>query len=149
MASGQNSALIWLAALAGMVITLWAVDPGRRVASPSAPACPANTEPMLRIELIFGLGRKDRAAITEDEWRAFLAEVVTPRFPAGLTAFDGHGQWRNAAGAIILEPSRTLLVYARPDTGVDAALEEIRTRWRQAHDQESVLLAVAASCVGF
>ncbi len=149
MGSGQNSVLIWLAALAGVVVTLFALEPSRRGSTPATPTCPAGTEPMLRIELIFGMARRDRPNVTEDDWRAFLADVVTPRFPSGLTVLDGNGQWRNETGAIIREPSKALLVYARPDAGVDAALAEIRKRWRETHEQESVLLAVAASCVGF
>lgn len=104
---------------------------------------------MARIELIFGLARKGRPDVPDEDWRTFLAETVTPRFPGGLTVLDANGQWRNASGAIVREPSKVLLIYSRPDSAVDMALEEIRTRWRQIHDQESVLLAVAASCVGF
>lgn len=135
-----------------MLVTLLAVAPERRSPAPTPPAspvCPAGTEAMTRIELIFGLARKGRPDVSEEDWRTFLAETVTPRFPGGLTALDGDGQWRNASGVIIREASKVLLIYARPNAAVDAALDEIRSRWRQSHDQESVLLAVAASCVGF
>ncbi len=149
MGSGQNTALIWLAALAGIVITLLAVDPGRRVATPAAAACPAGTSPMVRIDLIFGMGRKDRPEISEEDWRTFLEQEVTPRFPDGLTVIAGQGQWRNPSGAIIRETSRTLLVFVRPSPDIDSYVDAIRTAWRQRHEQQSVLKAVAASCVSF
>ena len=51
--------------------------------------------------------------LSEAEWRAFAAEIVTPNFPDGFTAFDAEGQWRNpATGAVARQPTKVLLVAA-------------------------------------
>ena len=52
---------------------------------------------MLVAELFFGRGIPGRAPLSEAEWRDFAAEIVTPNFPDGFTAFDAEGQWRNPA----------------------------------------------------
>lgn len=31
--------------------------------------------------------------VSDADWTAFLAEVVTPRFPEGLTVWRAEGQW--------------------------------------------------------
>ena len=43
--------------------------------------------------LFFGLGTPD-GIVSDDAWVRFLAEIVTPRFPNGLTVVDANGQWR-------------------------------------------------------
>ena len=56
---------------------------------------------MLVAELFFGRDIAGRAPLSEAEWRAFAAEIVTPNFPDGFTAFDAEGQWRNPATGTI------------------------------------------------
>ncbi len=63
---------------------------------------------MLVAELFFGRNIRGRAPLTEAEWRAFAAEIVTPNFPDGFTVFDGDGQWQNPA-------TREITARARQD----------------------------------
>ena len=60
---------------------------------------------MLVAELFFGRDRAGQQTVSDAEWADFLASVVTPNFPDGLTVFDGYGQWRNpTTGAIGRSP---------------------------------------------
>lgn len=117
--------------------------------APSAAVCRAGSERMQRIELLFGMGLKDGKEIGENEWRAFLAAEVTPRFPDGLTVLTGYGQWRNSAGAIAKETSRVLLLWARPDVQNSNKIEAIREAWKRRFAQESVMRVDETSCVSF
>ncbi len=69
----------------------------------------------------------------------FLAEIVTPRFPAGFTISAAEGQWRSdATAAIVRESSRILLIVRRDgenESGIAALIDAYKTRFRQ----ESVL----------
>ena len=56
---------------------------------------------MLVAELFFGRDKDGWRNISDAEWSDFLASVVTPSFPDGLTVFDGYGQWRNPATGVI------------------------------------------------
>src|SRR5215510_4511776 len=67
-------------------------------------SCVAGTQPMTKLELFFG------GNIGAAEWRGFLADVVTPRFPDGFSVTDVQGQYRGATGMIIAEQSRELMV---------------------------------------
>ena len=58
----------------------------------------------VQARLFFGLHRP-AGTVSEPEWETFLADVVTARFPDGLTVFRSHGQWRGSrrpagAGAV-------------------------------------------------
>ncbi|MDX2159115.1 MAG: DUF3574 domain-containing protein [Hyphomicrobiaceae bacterium] len=116
---------------------------------PRGGPCAGSAEPMSRIELVFGMSRKGRPDIGEDEWRQFLDREITPRFPAGLTVLRGEGRWRNAAGASVEEPARVLLVWATTSRDLGGRIDAIRDAWKRLHLQESVLRAESAGCVAF
>jgi hypothetical protein len=110
------------------------------------PPCPPGTQGATVAEAYFG-----RTEVTEEEWRAFLADTVTPAFPDGLTALDGAGQWRDPAGRILLERSKVLVLVL---PGNDAATARARLRpveeaWKARFRQQSVLTVLRAACVSF
>jgi hypothetical protein len=111
----------------------------------AAEACHGTAKPMVRLELVFGLGH----GVTEKSFMRFLAKEVTPRFPEGLSLFEGYGQWRNSKGRLIKEPSRLLLIWHAADSGSDAKVEAIRAAYKKRFRQESVLRAEDLSCVSF
>jgi hypothetical protein len=126
------------------VVAYYAVVP-----QPMGAACRASATPYARLELLFGLGKKDGTEIGEGEWRAFLDAEVTPRFPDGLTVLNGYGQWRNSAGAVAKEKSVMLVIWHRPAADSEAKIEAIRSAYKSRFGQESVLRVDGVSCVSF
>ena len=61
---------------AGAVTTYRLTAPDGRVV-----ACRAGAAPLARLELLFGMGKKDGSEVSDAEWRAFLDAEVSPRFP--------------------------------------------------------------------
>lgn len=115
----------------------------------ASPGCgPAWT----RSELYFGMSDpKDARVIPEERWREFLDREITPRFPDGLTVFDGAGQWREDDEDIAREPSKVLVVvYPRRDRArADAQLDAIALLWCDRFAQESVMRIDARADVAF
>jgi hypothetical protein len=105
--------------------------------------------PWTRSEMYFGLQRRDGAPVTEQEWMSFVEQVVTPRFPAGLTVFDGAGQWRNAAGRIEREPSKVLVILHPNSESIDAKIDEVRRLYCERFNQEAVMKVTSAARVAF
>ncbi len=103
---------------------------------------------MQKVELIFGLGGKT-GTISARAWDRFIAREVTPRFPDGLSVFEGYGQWRDRHGAISRERSKLLLIWYVPDAASEAKIEAIRDAYKRRFHQESVLRADEISCVSF
>ncbi len=118
-----------------------------RAAAPMA--CAAGLSRATTAELVFGRDIGGTTAVSEDDWKAFLDQDVTPRFPDGLSVMDVQGQWRASNGQIIREPSKVL--YLVLDGGPDdpAKIAAIRDGYKRRFRQESVLLITRQACVSF
>ena len=137
----MRSALLALPLLAGCAAP----------AMESARACPAGTTPATIAEAFFGRSAAGREVVSDTDWTRFLAEVVTPAFPDGLTVLDGTGQWRGSDGEIARERSKILLVALPGGTAEQALarLAPMRAAYRARFAQESVMVAMRTGCVGF
>jgi hypothetical protein len=103
-----------------------------------------------RTELFFGTSRPDGTVVTDDKFKRFLDQEVTPRFPDGLTLLTGQGQFKNAGGMIIQEKSKVLiLLYPLKDTDANNRIEAIRAAYKAAFQQESVLRVDSRAGVSF
>lgn len=94
---------------------------------------------MVRTELFFGLSRPDGGMVSQREFSAFVDEVITPRFPQGLTILAGDGQWREKSGNIAHEPSRIVILVHADDRESDRSIEEIRESYKSRFRQEAVM----------
>ena len=84
------------------------------------------------------------------EWDEFLADTVTPRFPDGLTALDGNGQWRGPDDQIQKEASKLLIILVpTDDEEADELVEQVSDEYKSRFEQESVLKTVNKTCVAF
>jgi hypothetical protein len=89
--------------------------------------------------LFFGLGVSG-GALSEDDWTRFLADVVTPRFPGGLTVLHARGQWRAAGeSGVTIEPSRVVEIAHDDTPAFDRRLDEVIALYKSRHRQRSVM----------
>ena len=93
--------------------------------------------------------RPDGTVVSDAEWRTFVAEEITPRFPDGFTVFDALGQYRGRDGQIISEPTKVLLIVHGRDARLRASVQELRDVYRRRFQQESVLLIESPARAGF
>lgn len=99
---------------------------------------------MARTELLFGAGR-----VSDVQWKNFLGKDVTPRFPDGLTSFDGYGQWKAPSGKIAKERSHILLLWHAPNADADVKIDAIRDAYKKRFHQLSVMRVDGLDCVSF
>jgi Protein of unknown function (DUF3574) len=133
---------VWLRAFA-LVLAL--VLPGCASFSPNA--CTPGLHRMMQAQLFFGRNVMGRDMGSDEDWRRFLDEEVTPRFPAGFSVADIDGQYRNAGGMIVRERSKQLLIVGRG--GDETKLNAIRDAYKRRFSQESVLLVESPVCAAF
>lgn len=114
-------------------------------------ACPRGLKALTIAELVFGRNIGEvTAGVSEEEWVRFLDEVVTPRFPTGLTVIDTYGQWWDApAGRVEREPSKMLLVILSDEAGQRGRLGEIASEYKRRFSQKSVIVMMRRACVTF
>ena len=114
----------------------------------AAPKCARGQQPMRSELLYFGTATPD-ATVSADDWRRFVDEVVTPRFPDGLTAWQASGQWKPARGAPVREASWVVSVVHWPDAKSETAIGAIVDAYKTRFHQESVLRVSSEACVTF
>src|SRR5688572_18311471 len=86
--------------------------------SPSSPAA----ETVVADRLLFGRAIPDGGVVSDEEWQAFVAEFVTPRFPKGLTVWQGNGQWLDAGGRVVREPMFAIEIFHGGSAVEDTAM---------------------------
>ena len=108
---------------------------------PHAPVPPLAAVCTQRVydRLFFGLGSSD-GAVSDAEWSRFLAGVITPRFPDGLTVIEAHGQWRaHGADGITVERSRVVEIAHDDSSAVDRSVDEAIAIYKHRHRQRAVM----------
>lgn len=89
--------------------------------------------------MFFGRSIPGGGAVSDEQWTAFVEEVVTPRFPDGLTIYPATGQWREATGVLAREPVMVIEIVHPPGEAADRAIEEIMRAYREKFRQEAVM----------
>jgi hypothetical protein len=94
-----------------------------------------------RTELFFGTAKADGTVVTDEDFNAFIDEIVTPRFPDGLTLLRADGQFRGENGVIVKEASFVLILLYPVEGFRESSrkINVIRERYKDAFLQESVL----------
>ena len=116
-----------------------------------APAldCAGGDSTLVKETLYFGRNRPGGGTVSDAEWNGFLAEVVTPRFPLGLTVLEATGQWRGAGGAVEQERSEIVTIF-HPDTkAAHGSVREIAREYKRRFQQEAVLRESSRTCSRF
>jgi hypothetical protein len=106
------------------------------------PAHPGQTKGWVDTKLYFGLGPADSGekGVSEAQWRAFLDEEVTTRFPDGLSVVDVYGQWQGKNQTTPERLRSKMLIIDYPDIPENRKkIEAIRQAWKQRTGDQSVL----------
>jgi Protein of unknown function (DUF3574) len=148
---------IWLILLPGFPFAGCA-HPGTAAQTVTAPALqgdaahPGHAVGWVDTKLYFGLGPADHPeqGVSEAQWRDFLDEEVTPRFPDGLSVLDVYGQWQGKGEAAPERLRSKLLIIDYPDNQENRAkIDAIRAAWKKMTGDQSVLKVTEPANVSF
>ena len=115
----------------------------------AAANCPLPGEkPVLATRLFFGEDIAGRKPVTAAQWNEFLAQTVTPAFPAGFTVYDARGQWQGA-GTIISENTKVIEIEAPDTPALHRKLNDIAAAYRRQFHQDSVGIVTTSACARF
>ena len=105
---------------------------------------------MRTAQLFFGQNIGGKPGVTDTEFRKFVDDELTPRFPQGLTVLDGGGQWKGPDQKLIRESSKVVvLVLPLYSLAAGFKLNEVRDAYKQRFKQDSVLLVTQRACAAF
>jgi len=105
---------------------------------------PAEAAPV--VELFFGRGLPDGGEVSDAAWRGFVDEVVTPRFPNGLTVLDAIGHYR-AGDTTGRERSKLLIIVVLDAQDLDARVGAVIADYKARFQQQTVLRVDGSTCV--
>jgi hypothetical protein len=97
-------------------------------------------------ELVYFGTEMPSGHVTLEAWSQFLSEMVTPRFPEGLSSWQVSGQWRSASGEVIREPSYVMSLVHPDDAAPSKAIQEIIASYKTRFQQEAVLRVKSSAC---
>ena len=106
--------------------------------------CAPPLKPALEVDLYFGRGN-----VSDVQWKAFVDDEVTPRFPEGLSVADIAGQWRDPAAKIGREQSKLLILIVFDPPAHGPKVEAVVSAYKQRFAQQSVLRVERAVCVNY
>jgi hypothetical protein len=89
--------------------------------------------------LFFGLNRPS-GPVSAAEWERFVADVVTPRFPDGLTILQATGQWRSD-DRLEQEASRVIEVVSDDSADARRRIDAIVGSFKTRYQQQSVMVS--------
>ena len=103
----------------------------------------------MRDILYFGRNTPGGAELSDSAWQQYVDQVLTPRFPAGLTIWDAAGQWRGASGKVERERSKVLTLLHSGDARSDQLVAEAVGEYKRRFAQEAVLRERVTTCSRF
>jgi hypothetical protein len=112
-------------------------------------ACARGDTALVRDVVYFGRNRPSGGSVSDAEWQEFLNQVVTPRFPAGLTVVEATGQWKGPSGVVEQERSEIVTLLHGGDETARRSVEEIATEYKRRFRQEAVLRERTPTCARF
>ncbi len=105
---------------------------------------------MRTAQLFFGQNIDDKPGVSDVEFRKFTDEILTPRFPQGLTVLDGGGQWTGAENKLIREAAKVVVLVLPSANGENRRkLGEVRQAYVERFHQDSVMMVTQRACVSF
>jgi hypothetical protein len=111
--------------------------------------CAVGDTALVRETLYFGRNRPGGGTVSDAEWSRFLAEVITLRFPSGLTVLEATGQWKGAGGAVERERSEVVTLFHPDVESARRSVDEIVAEYKRRFAQEAVLRERGPSCARF
>lgn len=118
-----------------LVVALLSVSAGCAARGPAA----SRADEIVVDRLWFGSAIPGGGEVGDSAWRVFVDEVVTPRFPAGLTLLRGDGQWRDPRGDLVREKALILEIFHPANAAADSAIEAIAREYIRRYRQDAVL----------
>jgi hypothetical protein len=97
------------------------------------------TPQLIQEDLFFGRNIAGGGEVSDEQFQVFVNNVITPRFPAGLTIFDASGQFLDSTETLIKEKFKDVLLFTEDTSQNQIAINDIAQAYIQSFNQEAVL----------
>jgi hypothetical protein len=115
--------------------------------APHAPACPVGQISQQTAELYFGGAIGPSSKVTDAQFRKYVDQELTPRFPDGLTVLDGGHQWKGEENRAIREAAKVVLIVLPKTQGAQVRIDAARSAYKSRFHQDAVVEVMPPACV--
>lgn len=112
-------------------------------------SCPAGQQRLRTAKLFFGQRSEGRPWVSETQFRKFVDEELTSRFPDGLTVLEGGDRWKGEKDNQIRKSAKVVLIVLPKDGDPQPRLEAVREAYKARFSEDSVLRVTGPTCVAF
>src|SRR5579863_1548609 len=114
-----------------------------------AATCPAGLHPSATAEVFFGRDNAEESGSSAADWREFVGQEISPRFPDALVASDVFGPEGASAKGFARQPSKALFVTLTGSPDDLQRISAVRGAYRARFHEDTTLLVEQQSCVSF
>ena len=107
------------------------------------------TTTLVSDRLFFGRNIPAGGTVSDAQWDDFVRNVVTPRFPKGLTIWQAKGQWRDPRGESMHEDVYVVEIFHDANGVDEAAIAAIANEYKKRFGQDAVLRVTSRSEMRF
>jgi Protein of unknown function (DUF3574) len=97
---------------------------------------------LIQVDLYYGRNIGTTGQVSDRQFRQFLRDEITPRFPDGLTVYNANGQFLDSLNQLIREPSNVVSLILEDTQANEQSINQIIDVYKQKFQQESVLVVV-------
>lgn len=134
--------------LAGaLAIAALAALAGCQTARPLASSCPVGQISQQTAQLYFGGMYGPASKVSEVQFRKYVDEELTPRFPDGLTVLDGGHQWRGEENKAIREAAKVVLIVLPKTHAAQSRIDAARSAYWSRFHQDAMVEVMPPACV--
>ena len=134
-------------AVIGATATALTALAGCQTAPPPAPACPVGQISQQTAQLSLGGAIGPLSKVSEAQFRKYVDEELTPRFPDGLTVLDGGRQWRGEENRAIREAAKVVLIVLPKSRSAQSRIDAARNAYKARFHQDAVVEVMPPACV--
>lgn len=134
-------------AIVGAVATALTALAGCQTAPPAAPACPVGQISQQTAQLYLAGAFGPSSKVSKAQFRKYVDEELTPRFPDGLTVLDGGRQWRGEENKAIREAAKVVLIVLPKSHGAQSRIDAARNAYKARFHQDAVVEVLPPACV--
>jgi len=114
-----------------------------------AATCPAGLHPSATAEIFFGRDNAEETGSGAADWRGFVAQEISPRFPGAVIASDVFGPEGAPAKGFARQPSKALFVTLTGSPDDLQRISAVRGAYNNRFHEDTTLLVEQQSCVSF
>ena len=97
---------------------------------------------LIQVDLYYGRNIGTTGQVSDRQFRQFLRDEITPRFPDGLMGYNANGQFLDSSNQLIREPSNVVSLILEDTQANERSINQIIDAYKQKFHQESVLVVV-------